>query len=243
MMLLLAARIRGGVETQLWGVPVCFVELYALIACANERATHRAAESGVENNRPRRPREMSAVESPAYRPFTTETTTETPTAETPSHMTAEEVSILRKFLLQTKPSTTNDYPPSIFTGATYNPRCQKGPEREQWREDIYESLRRAKIAAAELTTPPPTYEDIKLRNPDHDSDELEFLFEAALERFQDINMRMWDIVRASIVLTGPFAPSDRVHIRENFMNGDLRDSYTGGTISLITRNLLIVNSL
>ena len=38
-------------------------------------------------------------------------------------------------------------------------------------------------------------------------------------------MRMWDIVRASIVLDGPFAPSDRVHIRTNFMNNDLRDTY------------------
>ena len=50
VMLLLAVRIRGGVETQLWGVPVCFVELYALIACANESATHRAAVSGVESD-------------------------------------------------------------------------------------------------------------------------------------------------------------------------------------------------
>ena len=38
-------------------------------------------------------------------------------------------------------------------------------------------------------------------------------------------MRMWDIVRDSLDLTGVFESTDRTHFRAMFMNGDLRDAH------------------
>ena len=56
-----------------------------------------------------------------------------------SHMVPEEV---RKLLLQeAQQSTLLEQRPAIFVGTKYNPRRQQANGREQWHEDIYESLR------------------------------------------------------------------------------------------------------
>ena len=166
------------------------------------------------------------MESPqSYSPYYTHSDTES-ADEARSRMVAEEV---RKLLsnYNMKPSTylNNDSQPTIFHGKQYNPRRQKGDGRDQWHEDIYESMRRAKIPAVELTTPPPTYSHLNLRYPTFDQDQLELAYQTELHHFQQMNMRMWDIVRGSLSLDGAFESEDKAHIRTHFMNGDLRDAH------------------
>ena len=123
--------------------------------------------------------------SSAYSPYRTNETSGANNTDTQmmSGMVAEEVRrLLSDVTMQIRPNNDNDFPPSIFSGKVYNPRLQKEEGREQWREDIYESMRRAKIPAAELTTAPPTYEQIKQRDPTFDDDQLELAFQLALNR-------------------------------------------------------------
>ena len=159
---------------------------------------------------------MDMNTSPAYVPF------DHGEPNSPSLMVAKQ---LRDLINSLQPNTTSDVRLPIFKGKTINPRRAKDGEREQWREDIYESLRRAHIPAVELTTAPPTHAQMKMRYPSFDESELELAFETELARFQDVNMRMWDAVRNSIELDGPFESSDKAYIRQHFMNGDIRDSH------------------
>ena len=93
--------------------------------------------------------------SKAYTPFGTSDEMTWP------RMVPEDV---RKILSALAQQATTESPPTTFVGKLYNPRRQKAQGREQWREDIYESMRRAKIPAIELTSPPPTYDSVRLRH-------------------------------------------------------------------------------
>ena len=154
--------------------------------------------------------------TPAYTPLSTSEET------TSSRMVPEEV---RKILSALAQQATTEPRPATFVGKLYNPRRQKAQGRDQWREDIYESLRRAKIPAIELTTPPPTWQSVQLRYSTSDYEQLDLAFQTELAHFQAINMRMWDVVRGSLDLTGAFEKTDRDYFRKTFMNGDLRDAH------------------
>ena len=66
---------------------------------------------------------------------------------------------------------------------------------------------------------------MRLRYPNYDLDQIELVYQTELAHFQDVNMRMWDIVRGSLDLTSAFEKTDRAMTRATFMNGDLRDAH------------------
>ena len=140
----------------------------------------------------------------------------------PSRMVAVPKSATDSALNVTRLST--GYKPA-FEGVVYNPRAQRSAGREQWREDVAESVRKSGIPSSTLTKPPPTAKSVMDENPKLDVEEVDAALDDALAEYQLRNTALYDVARPSVDLSGPFEMDDREFIRKTYMNGDLRDGY------------------
>ena len=120
------------------------------------------------------------------------------------------------------PRLSTGYKPT-WEGQAYNPRAQRTAGREQWREDVAESVRKSGIPTSTLAEQPPSIQSIMSDNPKLDAKEVEAALNVALADYQVRNTALWDVVRPSLELSGAFEIDDREYIRDTFMNGDLRD--------------------
>ena len=139
---------------------------------------------------------------------------------TPFRMVAEDQS---KMLPSDFKTTTIDNRALGYSGALYNQRAQKAVGRDDWRENVVEAVRKCGIPTDMLAIEPPSSDLIETRFPNEDKLWYETRYQAELALYQELNTKVWDVVRPSIDLHGAFEKSDRDLFRQTMMNGDLRD--------------------
>ena len=144
-----------------------------------------------------------------------------PMPATPSRMVAEVGSAES---LATASRVTTGYSP-IYVGALWNPRRQRAEGREQWREDVTESVRKSRIPTSTLSEQPPTATSVIQRYPKMTSEQVTAKYAEDMTEYQERNTALWDVVKPSLDLSGPDEMSDREEIRKKYMIGDIRDGY------------------
>ena len=102
-----------------------------------------------------------------------------------------------------------------------NPRESPGG-RAGWQADVADLMRLSSVPSLVLDGPP-TASEYKLQQPNIDEASAAELCNAAMAEYQRYNTVLWDIIRPSVVIAGPWEEIDQDHIRDNFINGDLRD--------------------
>ena len=107
------------------------------------------------------------------------------------------------------------------TVKVYNPRDNPGG-RAGWHSDVSDLMRLSNIPIWILDGPP-TDAQIKKQKPNIDEESANELCGAAMAEYQRYNTALWDVIRPSIIITGPWEEIDQDHIRDNFINDDLRD--------------------
>ena len=107
------------------------------------------------------------------------------------------------------------------TVKVYNPRESPGG-RAGWQADVADLMRLSSVPSLVLDGPP-TASEYKLQQPNIDEASAAELCNAAMAEYQRYNTVLWDIIRPSVVIAGPWEEIDQDHIRDNFINGDLRD--------------------
>jgi len=139
----------------------------------------------------------------------------------PFCMVAEKDAVLPSELLL--PTNDDRQTTNAYHGHKYNPRQDKITGREQWQEDAREHVRRSSIPTSMLDCPPPTITMVAARYPTLDEASLKFKLQGEMIVYQRLNTKLWDAIRPTIVIDGPFEMNDRLHMSTMFMIGDLRD--------------------
>ena len=142
-------------------------------------------------------------------------------AHMPYGMVAEDRDVLPSELQL--PTNDNRQTPIAYHGRKYNPRQDKSQGRAQWQEDAREHVRRSSIPTCLLDCPPPNMTMLAARYPTLDQEALMFKLQGEMIVYQRLNTSLWDALRPTIVIDGPFEVNDRLHLNTLFMIGDLRD--------------------
>ena len=104
----------------------------------------------------------------------------------------------------------------------WRPRSGRGIDYDRHVDSIDDFLRANSLDPSTLYHELPTLADIKKYYPQSDDADAKAMLQHAIRQYQDENAIIFQAVKPSLLIDGPFEQTDREHIR-TFTNGTLQN--------------------